>query len=237
MSLNGTVWTPIGPSPISEGGTLDNGMVTAIAVHPYNPSIIYIGSAGGGVWRTRDGGATWMPLFDRQPALGIGEPAGVAIDPNNTDIIYVGTSQRVMLGSGNTGIFGLPDSSQGLFKSTDGGNSWIQLGSGFPVGNTGNAINLVGADINVIIVDPANSHEAHAEISCARADVCNVGSWRQLQRIQYIIGFLLGIARGITKLLGPSLGVAERVMIAGLLPVFHLRRGGLGRGRACAGQK
>jgi Abnormal spindle-like microcephaly-assoc'd, ASPM-SPD-2-Hydin len=161
MSLNGAVWTPIGPSPISEGGTQDNGMVTAIAVHPYNPSIIYIGSAGGGVWRTRDGGTTWTPLFDRQPALGIGEPVGVAIDPNNTDIIYVGTSQRVMLGTGNTGIFGLPDSSQGLFKSTDGGNSWIQLGSRFPAGNTGNAINLVGTDINVIIVDPANSQNLY----------------------------------------------------------------------------
>lgn len=129
MSLNGTVWTPIGPSPISEGGTADNGMVTAIAVHPFNASVIYIGTAGGGVWRTRDGGTTWTPLFDRQPALGIGEPAGVAIDPNNTDIIYAGTSQRVMLGTGNTGIFGSPDSSQGVFKSIDGGNSWVQLGS------------------------------------------------------------------------------------------------------------
>ena len=161
MSLKGTVWTPIGPSPISEGGTQDNGMVTAIAVNPYNAAVIYIGTAGGGVWRTRDGGTTWTPLFDRQLALGIGEPTGVAIDPNNTDVIYAGTSQRVMLGTGNTGIFGQPDSSQGLFKSTDGGNSWIQLGSGFPAGNTGNAINLVGVDINVIIVDPANSQNLY----------------------------------------------------------------------------
>jgi HYDIN/CFA65/VesB family protein/ASPM-SPD-2-Hydin domain-containing protein len=156
MSLKGTVWTPIGPSPISEGAD-DNGMVTTIAVHPFNASVIYIGTAAGGVWRTRDGGTTWTPLFDRQPALGIGEPQGLAIDPNNTDVIYAGTSQRVMLGTGNTGVFGLPDSSQGLFKSTDGGNSWIQLGSGFPAGNTGSASNLVGVDLNVIIVDPANS--------------------------------------------------------------------------------
>jgi ASPM-SPD-2-Hydin domain-containing protein/HYDIN/CFA65/VesB family protein len=161
MSLKGTVWTPIGPSPISEGGTQDNGLVTAIAVNPYNPSVIYIGTAAGGVWRTRDAGTTWTPLFDRQPALGIGEPGGVAIDPNNTDVIYAGTSQRVMLGTGNTGIFGLPDSSQGLFKSIDGGNSWIQLGAGFPVGNTGNAINLVGVNINVILVDPANSQRLY----------------------------------------------------------------------------
>ena len=157
MSLNGTVWVPIGPSPINEAGSVDNGLVTAIAPNPNNPSIIYIGTAGGGVWRTRDGGDTWTPLFDRQLALGIGEPAGVAIDPNNTDVVYVGTSQRVMLGTGNTGIFGGPDSSQGLFKSIDGGNSWIQLGSGFPANNTGNAINLIGQEINVVIVDPAQS--------------------------------------------------------------------------------
>ncbi len=156
MSLNGTVWTPIGPSPITEPkGHQDNGMVTAIAPHPFNPSVIYIGTGGGGVWRTRDGGATWTPLFDRQLALGIGEPAGIAIDPNHTDTIYVGSSERVLYQ--NTGIFGSPDSSQGLFKSTDGGNSWIQLGSGFPAGNVGSAINFVGQWINVVIVDPADS--------------------------------------------------------------------------------
>lgn len=158
MSLKGTVWTPIGPSPITEGSANDNGMVTAIAPNPFNPNVIYIGTAGGGVWRTRDGGSHWTPLFDRQLALGIGEPGGIAIDPNNTDIVYVGTSQRVMLGTGNTGIFGGPDSSQGLFKSSDGGNSWIQLGAGFPAGNTGNAINLRGQEINVVLIDPANSN-------------------------------------------------------------------------------
>ena len=165
MSLKGNVWIPIGPTPVSESGGQDNGMVTAIAVNPNNPAVMYIGTAGGGVWRTRDGGNTWTPLFDRQLTLGIGEPGGVAIDPNNTDVIYVGTSQRVMLGTGNTGIFGAPDTSQGLFKSTDGGNSWIQLGSGFPAGNTGNALILVGLRINVVIVDPANSQNLYLSSS------------------------------------------------------------------------
>ena len=56
MSLNGTVWAPIGPSPIDQGAISANGQVTAIAVHPNNPNIIYIGTAWGGVWLTRDGG-------------------------------------------------------------------------------------------------------------------------------------------------------------------------------------
>jgi photosystem II stability/assembly factor-like uncharacterized protein len=158
MSLNGIVWAPAGPSPIVEGTAQDNGLVSSIAIHPYNPNIIYIGTAGGGVWRSRDGGVSWIPLFDRQLALGIGEPAALAIDPNNTDVIYAGTSQRIILGTGNAGFFGPPDSSQGLYKSTDAGRSWIQLGSGYPAQNTGDAIQFLGQDINVVIVDPANSN-------------------------------------------------------------------------------
>jgi hypothetical protein len=157
MSLNGTAWTPIGPSPISENSTQDNGLVTAIAISPFNQNVIYIGTAGGGVWRTRDAGTTWSPLFDRQLAIGIGEPGGVAIDPNNTDIIYAGTSQRVIVGN---------NSAQGLFKSQDAGSSWIQLGAGFPSGNTGNAqATFVGSNINVVIVDPANRNTLYCATS------------------------------------------------------------------------
>ena len=74
MSLNGTVWAPIGPSPIDQGAISANGQVTAIAVNPNNSNIIYIGTAWGGVWLTRDGGDTWTPIFDRAPSLGVGEP-------------------------------------------------------------------------------------------------------------------------------------------------------------------
>src|SRR4030088_3017484 len=82
MRLNGRGWAPIGPSPINQGSITANGQVTAIAVHPNNANIIYIGTAWGGVWLTHDGGNTsWTPIFDRAPALGIGEPAGIAIDP------------------------------------------------------------------------------------------------------------------------------------------------------------
>ncbi len=147
MSLKGTVWAPIGPSPISENSTKDNGLVTAIAINPYDSNVIYQGTAGGGVWRTIDGGATWTPLFDRQLSLGVGEPGGLTIDPNNTNVIYVGTSGRVT-----------QQPQAGLFKSTDGGASWILLGSGYPAGNTGNAFQFVFQWINVIIVDPANSN-------------------------------------------------------------------------------
>jgi ASPM-SPD-2-Hydin domain-containing protein len=154
VSLNGTVWVPIGPSPLKEGSGEDNGLVTAVAVNPNNNNVIYLGTALGGVWRSPDGGDTWTPIFDQQPVLGIGEPAGIAIDPNDTDTIYVGTSSRV--DTREPGELNQPTA--GLFKSTDGGASWIQLGSGYPTSNTGNAaLTFVGQTINVIIVDPANS--------------------------------------------------------------------------------
>jgi hypothetical protein len=146
MSLNGTVWAPRGPSPMGEGPRQDNGLVSAIAINPNDPSVIYQGTAGGGVWRSIDGGQHWVPQFDRQAALGIGEPAALAIDPNDSDTVYIGTSQRVT-----------PQPQAGLFKSADGGSSCVRLGSGYPAGNVGNAIIFTNQWINVIIVDPADS--------------------------------------------------------------------------------
>ncbi len=157
MSLNGTVWTPIGPSPIDQGAISANGQVTAIAVNPNNSNIIFIGTAWGGVWRTRDGGTTWTPLFDRAPSLGIGGPGAIAIDPVNTDVVYVGTSSRN--GSQFSGDATQPPA--GLFKSTDGGASWIRLGSAYPSNAPSNASIFFTHIINVVLVDPANSQTVY----------------------------------------------------------------------------
>jgi photosystem II stability/assembly factor-like uncharacterized protein len=150
VTLVGTVWAPIGPSPIAQGGRNDNGLVSAIAISPDDNDVIYIGTAGGGVWHTIDAGAHWTPIFDRQLSLGIGEPGAIAIDPNDTRVIYVGTSARVT-----------PQRQAGLYKSTDGGASCIRLGSGYPAGNNGNAWQFFNQSINVVIVDPANSQTVY----------------------------------------------------------------------------
>lgn len=150
MSIVGTAWAPIGPSPIAQGPGAVNGLVSAIAVNPANPNVIYIGTAGGGAWRSGDGGATWTPLFDRQLSLAVGEPGALALDPGNPDVIYLGTSARVSR-----------QPQAGLFKSTDGGGSWVLLGSGYPAGNSGNAIQFVGQWVNVISVDPANGNSVY----------------------------------------------------------------------------
>jgi hypothetical protein len=83
----------------------------------------------------------------------VGDPGALAIDPVNTNIVYVGTSSRE--GSQFSGEATQPPA--GLFKSTDGGASWIRLGSSYPSGPPSNASILFSQRITVVIVDPANT--------------------------------------------------------------------------------
>lgn len=88
-------WMPIGPDPIPNGQTTGvstpvSGRVTTIDVHPTNPSIVYVGTAMGGVYRSLDGGATWTPLLDGALSLAIG---AVRVAPSQPDTVYVGTGE------------------------------------------------------------------------------------------------------------------------------------------------
>jgi hypothetical protein len=92
-------WTPIGPAPITNGQTFSvsnsvSGRVTAIAVNPSNPSVVYVGTAVGGVYRSLNGGGSWSPIMDNALSLSIG---AITIDPSNPSRVYVGT------GEGNSG--------------------------------------------------------------------------------------------------------------------------------------
>jgi photosystem II stability/assembly factor-like uncharacterized protein len=91
-------WTPVGPAPIPDGQTnlLDatrnpvSGRVLAIAVHPTNPDIVYIGTAQGGLYRTLNGGQSWTPLMDNALSLAVG---AVTIDPLDPTTLFVGTGE------------------------------------------------------------------------------------------------------------------------------------------------
>ncbi len=89
-------WTEIGPNPIPNGQVQSgtqlpvSGRTIAIAVHPTNPNIVYVGTAQGGLYRTTDGGTTWTPLLDTALSLAIGS---VVISPSQPDTIYVGTGE------------------------------------------------------------------------------------------------------------------------------------------------
>jgi hypothetical protein len=112
--ISATSWTPIGPQPIPNGQTSVvphpvSGRTTAIAVHPTNPDIVVIGSANGGVFRSLNGGQTWVPIFDAAESLAIGALAFAPSDPN---ILYVGTGESAQCGSGcyaGVGVYRIDD--------------------------------------------------------------------------------------------------------------------------------
>jgi len=135
-----TPWRSIGPSSTNGFWGKATGRVFSLLVDPRNSSVVYAGTHGGGVWKSQNGGSTWLPLTDKQASLGA---QSLAFDPNNPDIIYVGT-----------GV----DYGGGILKSTDGGSTWTNYPGPF-VGPFG-ADPIFGgsAKINSIAVNPADSN-------------------------------------------------------------------------------
>lgn len=132
-------WRFLGPTGVSNGQTygesrvIVSGRVAAIAVDPSNTSHVLCGGAGGGVWETRNTGASWAPRSDTAPTLTVG---AIAFDPSAPTTVYCGT------GEGNF-YWRL---GAGILRSTDGGTTWSLL-VGAP---------FVGQGFYDLIVDPAN---------------------------------------------------------------------------------
>ncbi len=101
----------------SIGPATAGGRVPAVAGSAQHPNLYYIGSAGGGVWKSVNGGATWRDVFAKEPVASIG---AIAIDPRNADIVWVGTGES---NPRNDVIRG-----DGLYKSVDGGKTWKNVG-------------------------------------------------------------------------------------------------------------
>ncbi len=136
-----TPWDLVGPAPgqYSNWGFV-SGRITAIALDPKNSSRIFLGSATGGIWRSRTKGNTFAPISDHESSLATGS---IAIDPNNTDIVYVGTGEATYSGSSYGGA--------GFMKSTDGGNSWYNISTGIPPGSVTSRI-LVSSQYSSLVI-------------------------------------------------------------------------------------
>lgn len=103
-------WTQEGPTNIG-------GRIVCLAVHPTNANIVFAGSVYGGIFKSTDGGNSWRPVFDSTAYLSIG---CITIDRNNPNIMYAGTGDPSTAFTAFTG--------NGIYKSTDGGETWTYLG-------------------------------------------------------------------------------------------------------------
>ena len=116
------------------GPAIAGGRVTSVAGTAHDPNLYYLGAAGGGVWKSTTGGAAWDPVFDKESVGAIG---AVAIDPTNEDTVWVGTGESNPRQDVSYG--------DGIYKTTDGGKSWANMG-------------LAGTKhIARILIDPSDS--------------------------------------------------------------------------------
>jgi hypothetical protein len=100
------------------GSATMSGRISAVDAIEENGRItVFVGAASGGVWKSLNGGTTYKPVFDREDVQSIG---AVAIDPSNSKIVWVGTGESWVRNSVSVG--------DGVYKSTDGGEDWTNVG-------------------------------------------------------------------------------------------------------------
>ncbi len=129
--LGGLTWRDVGP--------MRGGRTFAVAGHADQPDTFYMGSVGGGVWKTENSGRTWYPISDE--GIPIGSIGAIAVAPSNANIIYVGTGESDIRSQNSYGI--------GMFKSTDAGKTWRHIG-------------LEGTrQIGRVVVDPTDANRAY----------------------------------------------------------------------------
>ncbi len=110
--MDALAWRNVGPA-------VAGGRLAAIAGSDRDPSLVYIGAAGGGVWKSTNGTTSWKPVFDKE---GVGSIGAIALNPNDDADVWVGTGEsnpRNDVSYGN-----------GVYRSTDGGKTWANLGLG-----------------------------------------------------------------------------------------------------------
>src|SRR5450759_1056827 len=126
-------WRAIGPHRGSR--------TVAAAGHRSQPHTFFMAAVNGGVWKTTDAGRTWKPIFDDQPTGSIG---AIALAPSDPNIIYVGSGEGLQRPDLSVG--------DGMYKSTDGGQTWRHLGL------------RDAQQIPAILVDPRNPNRLFAAV-------------------------------------------------------------------------
>ena len=126
-------------APRCVGPTTMGGRVTDISVYEKEPRIFYVASASGGIWKTENGGISFTPEFQHEDTSNIG---AVAVCQTNPDLVWVGTGEGTSRNSTGYG--------HGIYKSTDGGKTWTNMG-------------LLGTyHFSRIVIDPRNCDTVYA---------------------------------------------------------------------------
>jgi photosystem II stability/assembly factor-like uncharacterized protein len=124
------------------GSARMSGRIAAVAARNVDgKTLVYVGSASGGVWKSEDNGTTFKPVFDKQGVQSIG---AVALDPSNPRTVWVGTGESWVRNSVSVG--------DGIYKSTDGGETWTNMG--LPASER----------ISEIVVHPKNGDVVYAAV-------------------------------------------------------------------------
>lgn len=158
-------WQAIGPSRIPKGQTYGSnrvdvsGRVSVIAVDPGDVGHILVASAGGGIWESKDTGATWRPCTDSMPSLAMG---ALTFDPKNSTVVYAGSGEGNFYATLGTGVY----------RSKDGGTTWAVLA----------AAPFVGVGFHDLVVDPADTAILYAGTTNGFYKSTNGGSSWSLKR-------------------------------------------------------
>ena len=134
--LQAMQWRLIGPHR--------GGRITSVSGVPSQPAIYYIGTPGGGVWKTENGGQVWNPIFEQERVASIG---ALVVAPSDPRVVYVGTGEQTQ---GN-----------GVYKSIDAGLTWTNIGLRETHVITGIVVDPRNADI--VLVAAAGDHWSGAE--------------------------------------------------------------------------
>ena len=186
----GLKWRLIGP--------FRGGRAVAVSGVPGNPATCYFGAVNGGVWQTTDAGMVWKPIFDNQHIASIG---AIAVAPSHPQVIYVGT--------GESDIRSDLSSGDGVYRSTDGGQTWTNIG--LPDSR----------QISRIVVDPRDSSLVYvAALGHAYGPNAERGVFRSTDA---------GATWAKVLDLGPDIGAADLAIAAGnpgilFATMWHARR-------------
>lgn len=156
-------WMPLGPTA-SPGGYWGLGRINCLAFHPTDPNTLFIGSAGGGIFKTLDGGNSWINLSGNLPSLAVSD---IVVNPNNPSTLYVATGDA----DGNGNYFG--GFSFGVLKSIDGGASWVKTGLFFDY--------ISNQFIYKLLMDPNNPNVLYAATTSGLFKTVDGGlAWQRL---------------------------------------------------------